>query len=612
MPLDQLCQRLADGYARAAAFALTGLTTNDCVPGFASDQDLVRFHAGDPARLRQAMCDPDGGPLFVVARAVARGEAQGRLNYDEIAAETCTQAGRTATAGAGGLAAFALAARVDGGLNASVPTLPAFVAACSTAVAGRQGQGQVCANDLECAQGDGGAQCHGRGGAACEGTCRPKGPVGAPCGPGLADCWDDLRCVGGSCVAPVALGASCQSDAGELPCPSGLFCRGGVCAEGGREDAGCVSFIGSDCANGYFCNEESKCEPRRAQGAGCTEDNAFDSPCQSCLGCFVPVLGDGGVVDSGGALPGTCQSFAGMGESCVGRPCHLAFTCLAGTCQARARTGQACVLEPGDATLRGNCLSLTDACQGSPSTCQTRPLPGEVCTATAGTLPTTGNCDTAVTSGVWCLRAQSQDTTGFCRGAAGLGQACGNVQNLPPNCFGNASCSVSQDGGVGVCLPAENVAAGGGCVRDSQCVRGHYCADGDAGVGTCTPGGSLSDPCTGAQPWGNICVQGVCTGGVCIAALGEGATCSTTTQCGSTLRCESTDAGRVCSPRLSLGERCDTSTDCANGLTCNNGECVGEACAPGASTDDSCVQPGAVTAMLFFGALVGLSRRRRR
>jgi hypothetical protein len=115
--------------------------------------------------------------------------------------------------------------------------------------------------------------------AVAPGSCAAPVAQGAACN-SEADCGAGLRCDPTSlqCLPFAALGEACSSDVGAPPCQQGLACDGTVCRS--------VSCPGQDCSAGQVCNGSrcvgGACVPLARLGARCTGNS--DCASQDCSG----------------------------------------------------------------------------------------------------------------------------------------------------------------------------------------------------------------------------------------------------------------------------------------------------------------------------------------
>lgn len=595
LPLDALCAPMARGTGKLLTVVLLGFADdayrNDCTMGFASEEEMVRFFLGDNQDLEAALCGGNLG-LAPILASVSQAEQAGRLVYDEAAAQRCVTEGRAALAAAGGL--FALQ---DGGIGGSQSAAAQAILDCQAAFRGTVPTNGVCAKSFECEQGDAGADCMVRTGTACEGTCRPLRGLGGACDGMEPECADPYVCVGGVCTTVAGLGMACTTDAGlSIPCEDGLRCTDGACEQRPALGQPCNTFSNT-CGQGLRCVNDV-CEPLGTEGQSC-ESSFFNSPCGPCLVCHDQ--GDGGA---------TCRSHAGVGQSCADRPCHTSLYCSGATCIPLAGTGEACVVDPTTSDdMRGNCLSASEACLGSPSVCVRRVTAGETCQSAPLGTSTRGNCLATLDAELRCIRTLASDTNGTCQVAGMPGEVCGDTPQLNSECT-NSSCR------SGICTPSEGLAAGQNCTDNNQCAQTLYCNS-----GMCSPGGNVGQTCDNTAPWGSHCANGRCArdadGGnalVCQPYLGQGASCSSTNDCGTTLYCLNNAGTRTCQPRRVEGELCGSdSSACQDGLECSDGICLRPACVEdgGGAGVSGCDRPGTLGLLLLLGAVLVRPGRRR-
>ncbi len=191
------------------------------------------------------------------------------------------------------------------------------------------GVGPVCASSPVPGSCASSAACPGGWYCNAFGGCAPREADGQ-------SCRSDDGCQSGACVAQrcaalqvasVASGGACSDS---WQCAYGLVCRGGVCAERLRADAGCALeglnvFVG--CPYLYVCEAKLHlCAPLDAYcryPGYCPAAPSAGEPCtQSCLGLSACATVDGG---------GVCvRSQALPGEACD--PDLLERACAVGAC----------------------------------------------------------------------------------------------------------------------------------------------------------------------------------------------------------------------------------------------------------------------------------------
>lgn len=285
-----------------------------------------------------------------------------------------------------------------------------------------QGQGILgacCFDSSECSSG----YCGDRGPnpePSTRGRCRAK--LGEGSGRCFYDseCEPGLRCSGGICASPIAVGEPCRNSG--TPCVEGAHCVGERddtrCEAAAPRGMRCDLFNNRfpPCARGLGCEQGANdrygiCIPQLQEGEPCGEEVA----CSQGLRCSVPDPtsgsacthldygdeGDDCEVGSGtsrcntrttcqvapGTRSGVCTAYADLGEACDGRqPCRrgwcrpldcddLSQPCSlgrAGTCSAFQDLGDPCTSQgqcgPEDA---GRFCSSENVCSGrSVNSCQ--------------------------------------------------------------------------------------------------------------------------------------------------------------------------------------------------------------------------------------------------
>jgi len=165
-------------------------------------------------------------------------------------------------------------------------------ASCERVTEGKLAGGEPCKGNAECEasersqglcrlgdDGSGFCQFPGRAGAlgeACAGNC----PSDFECSSQVAGenvyCYRDtgLECVGGTCQALDAIGASCTLNS----CVESASCRGGTCIA--RAGVGGMCASSDECTDENYCSD-GECTQRLAAGAAC------DPSADECRGsCF--------------------------------------------------------------------------------------------------------------------------------------------------------------------------------------------------------------------------------------------------------------------------------------------------------------------------------------
>lgn len=151
-------------------------------------------------------------------------------------------------------------------------------------------------------------------------SCSVGGKSGDPCD-------DELYCdrpLGnqGKCVAPVAVGGSC--DPSSSICVKGAYCdESGVCA---IPPAGSCAL--HPCGAGLFCDDHKMCRwatSRRGESCGSVDGKLVDNGCALGTAC-----GNAASSGTGGGPPknvDTCLPLPGEGEICVRNQCAAGLFC---------------------------------------------------------------------------------------------------------------------------------------------------------------------------------------------------------------------------------------------------------------------------------------------
>jgi hypothetical protein len=182
---------------------------------------------------------------------------------------------------------------------------------CSGVMAGKQGSGMPCDNDLECLDG---LSCVGET-TSQAGVCKPPGAMGAACGAGncAVDCVSEwgfgshpacgsgLYCAD-TCQPQIPAGQSCSDTPGA--CANGLVCAGSKCSAAYAGDGGACASL-AECQDGLTCVAQGDsgvetCVPKGAQGAPCSADDQCQGYCE---------VDDAG--GSSGAMNGSCATLCG-------------------------------------------------------------------------------------------------------------------------------------------------------------------------------------------------------------------------------------------------------------------------------------------------------------
>jgi MYXO-CTERM domain-containing protein len=370
-------------------------------------------------------------------------------------------------------------------------------------------------------------------------------------------------CAPGICGQTQCTGCSTNAD-----CPTGDFCRGGVCKP--QSAAGIKCSIDAECASGHCvdgvcCDNDctGQCEACNQPNAvgKCTPIAANQQPAQGRPSCV-------GKAPCGGVCDGTTTracTYPGPGVSCRDAKCTsgnavlAAFCDGAGSCPAQSEKacppGATCVNDtlcggtPSSCTSDGDC-GRDDYCAGGVCSsknengvsCNTASecrsgicVDGFCCTqACAGQCEacdvpgSEGTCSPVVGGPHGSRQACSSDGTicgGSCNGAtgdrcsyAGLATPCrpgkcaGGLADLAAFCQGNGSCAPLQQQS---CDPVgcNGARCNGPCLVDDDCAAAEYCS-----AGMCVPkvpnGVTCGSPehCTSGNCVDGLCCDKACTG----------------------------------------------------------------------------------------------------
>jgi hypothetical protein len=457
-------------------------------------------------------------------------------------------------------------------------------------------------------------------------------------------------CAPGICGQTQCTGCSTNAD-----CPTGDFCRGGVCKP--QSAAGTKCSIDAECASGHCvdgvcCDNDctGQCEAcNQPNAAGkCTPIPAKQQPAQGRPPCA-------GKAPCGGVCDGTTTrscAYPGPGVSCRDAKCVNGNATLAafcdggGSCPAESQkacpTGSTCINgtlcggTSGSCTSDGEC-NRDEYCAGGVCssknengvTCNTAAecrsgicVDGYCCTqACAGQCEacdvagSEGTCRPVTTSGPHGSRqACSSDGTicgGTCNGAAtdrctyeGIATPCrpgkctGGLADLAAFCQGNGSCAPLQQQS---CDPVGCSTAGtrcdGPCLVDGDCAQTEYCS-----AGLCVPKLPIGVTC-GAP---GHCTSGNCADGLCCDTACSGQ-CQACDQVGHLGSCTAVggaprDGRPGCLGSGACGGFCDGTSGSGCTLPGGNVVCGVAFCTEGAVTNEpkcnsaaTCVIPPSVS-----------------
>ncbi|HZR81343.1 MAG TPA: EB domain-containing protein [Candidatus Binatia bacterium] len=220
---------------------------------------------------RKAECcatSPAGGLAGECTRMLSASLRDGAIALDAADVEACERASARDLEGCGWV----------------TPLMPRTPDGCRDIVHGRVASGAACRSSVECADG---LFCRGAG-AGAPGLCLPPAPPGATCG-GAPDILATYArqtdvaarhpecagsCLRGRCVAPVAIGGACSSNA---QCAAGAHCAAGKCAAGGPPTLG-EECRGTSCDDGLACIA-GRCAPRKKAGEPCDGASECEAAC---------------------------------------------------------------------------------------------------------------------------------------------------------------------------------------------------------------------------------------------------------------------------------------------------------------------------------------------
>jgi hypothetical protein len=381
-------------------------------------------------------------------------------------------------------------------------------------------------------------------------------------------------CSPGICGKTQCTGCSTNAD-----CPTGDFCRGGVCKA--LSDPGTKCSIDTECSSrhcvdGVCCNSDctGQCEACNltAHVGACTPIQAGQSPAQGRPVCAGAGTQCGGTCD--GTTTRSCI-YPGPGVSCRDADCQNGAALLAASCNGA-----------------GSCPPPTTQACPTGATCV-----GTLCGGTAGSCVSDGDCshDQYCAGGV-CIAKNQAGTS--CNTAAECGSGiCVDGYCCTQACTGQCE-ACNAPGNEGTCMPVT------GAPRGSR----QACAsDGTSCGGTCD--GVASDRCT-YEGAGTSCRPGRCTADLAdLAAFcqGNGSCAPLQQQSCDPVGCDAggtrcagpcqanadCTADQYCSAGLCVAKLADGGT-CGASSQCTNGNCVDGLCCNGACTGpcEACDQVG--------------------
>jgi hypothetical protein len=465
--------------------------------------------------------------------------------------------------------------------------------------------GSHCPGDLECstgycvdgvccnqACGDGALDCRAcsvAAGAAVDGTCGPLTAAVAPtvtcraatdlcdaaetCSSASTTCPADslqpptfeCRAAAGSCdraESCTGTSAECPADAflppfTECRASAGVCDRAEVCT-GDRPQCPIDSFqpAGTTCRPAA-CESGVETDPGTCTGAGADCPAETTSPCAPFVcgpdACLAACAGPADCLPGNRCEAGMCLSNGAQGDACLAAAECLSGFCADGYCCDGACAGQceACDL-PG---VEGACGPVEGAPHGERTACTSD---GSACG---------GACDGSEPSACAYPGAEVPCREASCTDAVAV---------LAAACQGTGACPAEQ---TQACAPAEcdGDRCGGGCVLDTDCQAGQYCA-----AGVCVGKLAQGESCAGdLQCQNGLCVDGFCCDGTC-----DG-------QCEA---CDLADSEGACVPVT--GAPHGGRAACAGQGACQ-GSCDGQA-------PEACAFPAAGTACSASACLEGL------
>lgn len=430
-------------------------------------------------------------------------------------------------------------------------------------------------------------------------------------------------------------GGSSSSCLSSADCPQDMYCAGGRCIFGGREDGG---------------GRDGTAEAGALDGAvdsalvdAAVEAGPADRPgVEQCVGLTCEELnkscgrwddGCGVELDCGGCgenelcnTVGLCQC---MFASCSGACCPFGSVCFGGACCAPQCVGRCCGDDSCGGTCPDRCAATGQTCNSTSCDCEGTCVPqtcaelgkecgswddgcgGDVVCPSCGsneTCDSAGSCGCAYRACGGACCAEGQDCVdGVCGGGLDAGQ---------PD---SASPLFSQ----GTCLPRYSQSGGGGCgggapcradidcviadVLDYvhcyaesycvQCLDDSHCVRGINNTGKCYGNrctGCSSDPDCAGTGLGPRCVSGTCRDcvddGDCVAGPGNTGRCSAYNRCNKCLTnadCVAAELGGWCDVDVSYCFDCSTDDHCTAGAGSTD-LCVDSVC-DGCQENQECV-----------------------
>jgi len=234
----------------------------------------------------------------------------------------------------------------------------------------------------------------------------------------------------------------------------------------------------------------------------------------------------------------------------------------------------------GETCSTGSCAGGAGSCRGG--TCREVPGAGDVCTAdcarglacVAEPSALAGECG-ARSAGGGCMRDHDCVLGELC--FAGTCQASESTPcDVTGQCLGGRSCA------AGACKPRERLTCFIGPLERTGCAYGEVCR-GNGRALACAPRRGAGEPCT----FGGQCTAGLgCFDGVCKA---PGDRACNVTQCPKESDCLNISPTETrCVVAANVGESCGSERWCMDGLTCSNDKCTGTLPTGGAAAGQSC------------------------
>jgi hypothetical protein len=487
------------------------------------------------------------------------------------------------------------------------------------ACSGNDPNGSDCEDSLFC---NGDDKCSA-------GSCSVHGGDPCPGSDGDLDCSETCNEAGNACTA---------SDPNNTVCNDAVFCNGSDKCQSGS----CSLHTGNPCGGpdgdancSESCNEEAEtCTAPDPNGSPCTDglfctgtDTCSGGACSIHLGNNCPGPdGDSGCAESCNEATDACNAHDPDGSACIDESfCNGADTCLSGMCAQHS--GDPCTGPDGDGNCAESCNEAGDACNaadpgGSPCNDNLFCNGADTCAAGACSVHAGSPCPGADGDGNCaesCSEAAdacaSPDSNGapcndgvFCNGAdTCLAGACSQHAGSPcAGADGDANCSETCNETTDTCNAADP--NGSSCTDGLFCNGADTCSAGACSVHAGTPcaapdgDGNCSescseaaDACTGPDPNGSVCNDGLfcngadtCLAGACSQHAGN--------------PCPGPDGDLDCSETCSESADACTANDtngsaCQDGLVCNGADtCVSGLCnehagasvCPGADGDGDC------------------------